>query len=323
MEENHILTMSKRICWVDWAKAIGISLVVWAHISPIARHEVFLFHMPFFFMISGLLFRQKGFLQELKGSAYSLALPYFIYNLLYMSPLPFGGARDMKTVINVILGNQEQLCYVMVPLWFLVALFVMRLVCSSPKIKLAYMGILDFALSVFFFGYFNIDQANDYFQLKTACFCLPFFVLGHYVKPLIKWCEDKTYMAILSVVLFVIGLVVGDFNSPNIEVNVFHCNYGSNILNYYFSTMILAISLLALIAYSFKTVHCRLIESISMGTLLILCLHLPIWWRIPQLVENALVMSVINMIVIFVVSYILIMQSERFLPCMIGKRKIK
>ena len=140
----------------------------------------------------------------------------------------------MKTVINVILGNQEQLCYVMVPLWFLVALFVMRLVCSSPKIKLAYMGILGFALSVFFFGYFNIDQANDYFQLKTACFCLPFFVLGHYVKPLIKWCEDKAYMAILSVVLFVIGLVVGDFNSPNIEVNVFHCNYGSNILNYYF-----------------------------------------------------------------------------------------
>lgn len=48
MEENHTLTMSKRICWVDWAKAIGISLVVWAHISPIARHEVFLFHMPFF-----------------------------------------------------------------------------------------------------------------------------------------------------------------------------------------------------------------------------------------------------------------------------------
>lgn len=60
-----------------------------------------------------------------------------------------------------------------------------------------------------------------------------------------------------------------------------------------------------------------------MGTLLVLCLHLPIWWRIPQLVENALGMSVINMIVIFVVSYILIMQSERFLPCMIGKRKIK
>lgn len=59
-------------------------------------------------------------------------------------------------------------------------------------------------------------------------------MLGHYVKPLIKWCEDKAYMAILSVVLFVIGLVVGDFNSPNIEVNVFHCNYGSNILNYYF-----------------------------------------------------------------------------------------
>ena len=107
MEEHNSLTMSKRIYWVDWAKAIGISLVVWAHISPIARHEVFLFHMPFFFMISGLLFRQKGFLQELKGSAFSIALPYFIYNLLYMSPLPFGGGKGYEDCHQCNIGKSR------------------------------------------------------------------------------------------------------------------------------------------------------------------------------------------------------------------------
>ena len=45
----------KRICWIDWAKTYAIILVVWAHISPILHDEIFLFHMPLFFMISGFL----------------------------------------------------------------------------------------------------------------------------------------------------------------------------------------------------------------------------------------------------------------------------
>lgn len=321
--KHQTLSSRKRIFWIDWAKAIGISLVVWGHFSPIARHEIFLFHMPFFFMISGLLYRQKGLMNELKGSVFSLVLPYLIYNFLYMSPLPFGGARDIKTVINVILGNQEQLCYVMVPLWFLVALFVIRLVCSSPRIKLAYMGILGFAFSVILFGYFNIDQTNDYFQLKTACFCLPFFVLGNYLKPLVEWCEDKPFMLIESVVLFVIGLKVGHWNTIEKMPNVFHCGYGNSLLVYYASAIVLCISLLVFIAYCFKKIHCQFIEKISMGTLLILCLHLPILWRTPQVLDNIIIMSIVNMIVVMVVSYILIILAERFLPCMIGKRKIK
>ena len=93
--KHQTLSSRKRIFWIDWAKAIGISLVVWGHFSPIARHEIFLFHMPFFFMISGLLYRQKGLMNELKGSVFSLVLPYLIYNFLYMSPLPFGGGQGI------------------------------------------------------------------------------------------------------------------------------------------------------------------------------------------------------------------------------------
>lgn len=185
------------------------------------------------------------------------------------------------------------------------------------------MGVLGFILSFILFGYFKIDQTNDYFQLKTACFCLPFFALGHYVKPLARWCEDKPYMLIVSVVLFAIGLIVGLWNTPEKMPNVFHCRYGNSLLVYYTSAIILSMSLLVFIACCFKKVHCQFVEKISMGTLLILCLHLPIWWRIPQFVGNVMVMSVINMIVIFVVSYLLIVLAECFLPCMIGKRKIK
>lgn len=318
--KHQTLSSRKRILWIDWAKAIGISLVVWGHFSPIARHEIFLFHMPFFFMISGLLYRQKGLMNELKGSVFSLVLPYLIYNLLYMSPLPFGGARDIKTVVNVLLGNQEQLCYVMVPLWFLVALYVMRIICSSPKIKMIYWGIISVFLSFLLFGYLDIDQTSDYFQLKTAIFCIPFFAIGTYIKPLIKWCEHRNYMFVISLVLFIINLLIGLWNAPGRDTNVFHCFFGNNLFIYYSTSIAICISLLVCIALCYKSLYSQIAEKISIGTLLILCLHLPIRWHIPQLINNEVIMSIVNFVLVMIICYILILLAYRFFPIILGKR---
>ena len=318
--KHQTLSSRKRIFWIDWAKAIGISLVVWGHFSPIARHEIFLFHMPFFFMISGLLYRQKGLMNELKGSVFSLVLPYLIYNFLYMSPLPFGGARDIKTVVNVLLGNQEQLCYVMVPLWFLVALFVMRIICSSPRIKMIYWGIISIFFSILLFGYLDIDQTSDYFQLKTAFFCIPFFAIGTYIKPLIKWCEHKKYMFVIFMGLFILSLLIGLWNAPDRDTNVFHCFFGNNLFLYYFSTIGICISLLVCISFCFKSIYSQIVEKISIGTLLILCLHLPIRWHIPQLINNDVIMSIINFVLVMIRCYFLILLAYRFFPIILGKR---
>lgn len=311
----------QRIVWLDWAKFIGISLVVWGHFSPLGRHDIFLFHMPFFFMISGLLFKQKGFQQEVKRSVHCLLIPYFLYNLLYMTPLPFGGARDFKTIVYVVLGNQEQLCYVMVPLWFLVALIVIRIACSSTKLNLAYTGIGGCIVSVILFGFFHIDQTNDYFQLKTACFCLPFFVIGYYFRPLVEYVKTKCWVAVIAIVIFLLGIILGRWNTPDEMPNVLWCRYGVNIFVYYVSSIMLSISLLVLIAYIFKNIHFSITETLSNGTLLILCLHLPLWWQIPQFTENMFLIPIINYLIIMVISYFLIRLSEKYLPVMIGKWK--
>jgi len=82
-----------RIYWIDWIKAINITLLVWSHITPVGEKEIFLFHMPLFFMISGMLYKQKGSKEEFKSSVQTLLLPYIIYNILYLSPLPLGGGK--------------------------------------------------------------------------------------------------------------------------------------------------------------------------------------------------------------------------------------
>ena len=76
--------MTQRINWIDWAKVFAIYLVILGHhISKDAEGESFVknfiyaFHMPFFFFISGYLFKEpKSILHLLKkrykGAYYSL-----------------------------------------------------------------------------------------------------------------------------------------------------------------------------------------------------------------------------------------------------------
>ena len=69
-----------RINWIDWAKSIGISLVVTGH----ANHNnadvvpmIFMIHMPLFFVISGFLFKTESTLRELMIRSFrGLVIPY-------------------------------------------------------------------------------------------------------------------------------------------------------------------------------------------------------------------------------------------------------
>ena len=52
--------MSGRIIWMDYAKAVGIALVVFAHMPSRFAGIIFLFHMPLFFILSGYLYKSTG-----------------------------------------------------------------------------------------------------------------------------------------------------------------------------------------------------------------------------------------------------------------------
>lgn len=69
---------------IDVAKGIGILLVVFAHINytPAPLTYIYSFHMPLFFILSGLLFRKEKyptFRQFLKNRFYTLICPYLFF----------------------------------------------------------------------------------------------------------------------------------------------------------------------------------------------------------------------------------------------------
>jgi fucose 4-O-acetylase-like acetyltransferase len=79
-----------RIAWGDQAKGLGIFLVVLAHVGVDSIHWVwnaigsfiFLFHMPFFFTISGFFYEKSNPVAVLRRRCDSLIVPYCAFLLL-------------------------------------------------------------------------------------------------------------------------------------------------------------------------------------------------------------------------------------------------
>lgn len=112
--------------WIDVAKGLGIILVVEAHIDPSRFSKfIFLFHMPLFIMLSGMLMRPSPWMDTVKKKAWTLLVPYVCYLLLLgaleikRSPVPtleafvFGG--------RLLAGNFGVF-------WFVTCLFLAQLI---------------------------------------------------------------------------------------------------------------------------------------------------------------------------------------------------
>lgn len=127
--------MNKRIDYLDIAKGIGILFVVLGHNHikqeyPIVYQVVYSFHMPFFFLLSGMFFKQEySFLELVQRRFNSLLKPFIAYLVIVYSASIFFTKIDLPTI----LGRIPKALYAgpntleWVPLWFLPHLFLVNL----------------------------------------------------------------------------------------------------------------------------------------------------------------------------------------------------
>ena len=78
---------SGRIKAIDVAKGLGMLFIMWGHIMRygISNHRVYVFHIPLFFFLSGLVFsydRYGDFKTFLKRKFHTLLVPYFFYSVV-------------------------------------------------------------------------------------------------------------------------------------------------------------------------------------------------------------------------------------------------
>ncbi len=222
-KESHM--SDSRLFWVDYARGLGIILVVYGHvlsgiynadlgISPsfyvFTHNVIYSFHMPLFFFLSGLFVHQslvkRGVQKFFVDKARFILYPYLIWSLLK------GGIKiALLNFTNESAELSDLLAIWYLPLghfWFLYVLVLMYIVYAvSLQIRMFYLQMLVVASLVLFF--FPIDLKIASLDQFSANFL--FFVFGVIYQ---KYSLDKLvnkksflYASVLIPCLFLTGAI--------------------------------------------------------------------------------------------------------------------
>ncbi len=126
-----------RIEEVDIMRGIGIILVVIGHMginSAIFRF-IYAFHMPLFFFISGITYKEKRIVDNLN----TLILPYAVGGLATLALYATFNKYDWSDIMNDLRGlgggcSADNFYFTPNPaLWFLPCMFMLRLIDKTAK----------------------------------------------------------------------------------------------------------------------------------------------------------------------------------------------
>lgn len=189
----------ERIQYIDVAKGLGILLVVAGHIfTGTIKTQIFIFHIPLFFIISGFLYKQnhdyKGYFSK---KVKQLMLPYAVFLIAFSIPLFLNEVRKGGLTFDVVLdffgatllGGRLLVGFVGV-FWFVSCLFISQQImnylitkfdsCRNGTVVLCFIMFLFLLVS-----YFN-QFAFPWFWLPLNINVLfascPFLYVGYMIR---------------------------------------------------------------------------------------------------------------------------------------------
>ena len=242
----------KRIEWVDFAKGFVIILVVIGHVIPFGsklREFIFIFHMPFFFVMAGYLLNTakwggENFFKFIFKSARRLLRPYFVANFAWypiwfifcyclgvLALYDWANREPVNVFLSTFIGNSYKLGFslILTPLWFLPCLFLAEIFflklhdLFANKISLFYVIILLLSAVGYVIGTRVLQIPLG---LDVAFVSLIFLLAGNLIK---KYnCLDKFNLSVWLMLLIIL-LFVFHFNHA---ISMNQRNYANIFLFY-------------------------------------------------------------------------------------------
>lgn len=235
-KDNSFQKKPGRIGWIDAAKGVGIALVVFGHIlgGAISRNWfgpdqqgqslyefIYLFHMPLFFLISGMVWIESAKadpLGSIFNSIRTIAWPFVFWSLVQQLSAPLISKFSPSTTplefnvwLNYLITGKV--------FWFLWTLFVIQ-VCIAPIARIPtwilFAGsLLVFALTI---------NSNPFGTFSPVFRNVPFFLAGSMLAPvLLRFDYSKTPAStmkfmVASVALFALLFALKSLglNPPNL-----------------------------------------------------------------------------------------------------------
>lgn len=243
---------TERLQYIDIAKAIAIFLVVLGHPRALEDYgtvERFLyaFHMPLFFMMSGIFLKQKShygirswkifFKKNLLG----LFVPYMLWAAIYMS---FSYINVGKTLYGswIVLRHTQSLS----SLWFLPVLFVARTYqeamlhiawkCKwNPRKFAAICAMFFFVLGMVLPHNNTGDGIGMPWGFDIAFVASAFMLFGYLTRPYLEKLAQrevwvKLGIAVVSLFLLCIGIRFARYSEAYPFMLMANAEYGSPVL---------------------------------------------------------------------------------------------
>ncbi|MEI2511971.1 acyltransferase [Acinetobacter soli] len=181
--------------WVDYAKAIGIALVVFGHVlrglhdSGIYLSEgffktldsiIYSFHMPLFFFLAGLFFvsslQKRGKKEFLLSKVDTIVYPYIIWSVIQggISILFARFTNNPFTIKDISLIFFEPIGQ----FWFLYALFMIFIFITLIYNKKYFFKTLPFLVLLSTFIYLYQNKFGELFHINYITNNLVYFLLG-------------------------------------------------------------------------------------------------------------------------------------------------
>lgn len=233
----------KRKPYLDYARVFVAYLVIYGHLLPmdnhIPRYYIYAFHMPFFFMVSGMLHKLNGTIQW-KKYLRTIGIPLLFFNLFFffiVNPFYFRYVY-LDELVNgnywiVLISGFPRLWDGIIGegnlpsgvTWFLVALLwnklMMDVIYCHKKIGWTIFVILFFV---------TIGFHVKLFLIRNGMMAFPFYYVGCKYKDLIEKMifRKNAYLYALICFLLLIGMV-----ELNGKVSVYDVSFGSKGLPTY------------------------------------------------------------------------------------------
>ncbi len=270
--------MKNRNNYIDLAKGIGIILVVLGHHETKLTDYIYSFHMPLFFILSGMLYKTNLKYKELFfKKANSIIKPYVKYSfLLYFLWILVNKFQNINIdyvegLRGIFLGVKIKNISTMdwgVQLWFLLCLFIIINYFYVISRFFKKYTIILLILFIFTNHYFveNLGFRN-YWCFLTGMVCLIFYSFGYYFKEILNKETSKEFNLIIFILFFLISII---FSKLNGRANILVNNYQN-----YFYFIIAGVSGFLWLYYFIKLVNFQnmILYKIGKNSLFIMAFH--------------------------------------------------
>lgn len=275
-------TLGKRVNWIDWAKALCIYLVIIGHCHIDKTYDlciqfIYSFHMPLFFILSGILSKNTLSKTAITKDAKNLLIPYITFGCIII--LFHALTSHHLLSVSFYLYSLKDLLYGMDahigPIWFLPALFFCKMICYMIQWVEKHSIILYYFLAITstcFIYIINQNKIDLPLFMDSGLCAVPFFFLGTKLLKSIPIEKIKKQPKLSIVTLPILLLATLACSYYNGGTSIVDCHYGNYILLFYLNA-ILGCNFIILLSILLDKYISSFIAIISYGTIIILGLH--------------------------------------------------